>query len=261
MLVPDEVAAEQFRALYKPVCDALGVSLGLLPSHGYQSDIVVTTPERFEAERALSPIRRGRLAITVGVDDVALGPYRRVLAVPRIPQTARALQNRILLLTTELDDAAANRLVAQMLLLEDEDPTADITFYINSSGGSVAAAMAILDTMRHIKPDVATWVLGLAAGAAQLLLSAGAPGKRYALPHARVILTSPQGRANPNSVQHQVLIKWTRDIAELIATDTGQSVEQVHADLNQGRTFSAAEAVEYGLVDRVEQAPPRLGNR
>jgi ATP-dependent Clp protease protease subunit len=274
LLVPDEAAVKQFRALYQPVCDAIGMSLGLLPGHGYQADIVVATPERFEAERSRSPIRRGRLAITVGIDDVALGPYRRVLAVPPISQAApdavavnsetvakRALQQRVLLLTAELDDATANRLVAQMLLLEDEDPTADITFYINSTGGSVTAAMAILDTMRYIKPDVATWVVGLAAGAAQLLVSAGAPGKRYALPHARVMLTSPKGRADPNPLQRQILVRWTRDIAELIAADTGQSVDQVRADLNQERAFSAAEAVEYGLVDHVEHVRPRLGGQ
>lgn len=162
---------------------------------------------------------------------------------------------RIVFLGSDIDDDAANRLTGQLLLLEAEDPHADITFYINSKGGSVSAAMAILDTMRLVKPDVATWVMGLAAGSAQLLATCGAPGKRHALTAARLMLRAPSGPSNPNDLQRVLLEKWTSEITGLIADAAGQTVEQVRQDAARERWFTATEAVEYGLVDRAVDRP------
>jgi ATP-dependent Clp protease, protease subunit len=204
-------------------------------------------------------------ASEVTADQLAALAVRRHavfgMAAVRVPVAAnspqvheRLLQHRIIFLGAEVDDEIANRLTAQLLLLEAEDPTADITFYINSTGGSVSAGMAILDTMKIVKPDVATWVMGLAAGTAQVLLSAGAPGKRHALPKARVTLMLPQGPPNPDPLQREMLTRWTREIVEMIAADTGQPVERVRADAERRRSFTATEALEYGLVDQVTEA-------
>jgi ATP-dependent Clp protease protease subunit len=142
-----------------------------------------------------------------------------------------------------------------MLLLAAEDPTRDIWLYINSPGGSVSAGMAIYDTMQFIQPDVATVAMGLAASMGQFLLSAGSPGKRYALPHARVMMHQPLGgiggTASDIKIQAQLLLHTKRQMAELIAAQTGQSVETITADSDRDRWFTADQAREYGLVDHV----------
>jgi len=171
----------------------------------------------------------------------------------------RLLQERIIVLGSEVNDEIANRITAQLLLLAAEDPEKDITVYINSPGGSVTAGMAIYDTMQLIEPDVATWAMGLAASMGQFLLSSGAPGKRYALPHARVMMHQPSagvgGTASDIAIQAEVYNKWKREMARLTAEQTGQSVERITEDADRDRWFTAAEALEYGFVDHV--ASPR----
>jgi ATP-dependent Clp protease protease subunit len=160
-------------------------------------------------------------------------------------------RERVIVLDGEIDDETVNRVTAQMLILAEKDPKADISLYINSTGGSVTAGFAIYDTIKLIEPDVSTWAIGLASGMAQLLLSAGAPEKRYALPHARILLKSISS-PGAKTVEHaDILAKWTEEITSVIAGETNQPVEQVRADSNQARRFSAREAHDYGLVDHV----------
>ncbi|MEU4768829.1 ATP-dependent Clp protease proteolytic subunit [Actinosynnema sp. NPDC023794] len=163
----------------------------------------------------------------------------------------RLLRERVVLLTSEVDDAEANRIVAQLLLMEQADPTADIHFYINSPGGLVTAGMAIFDTMRLIRPDVVTWAAGLAVGIAQVLLSDGAPGKRYALPHAKIMMRAPAGPPHPTPLQLDLLDRTSKEMTAIVAAQTGQSVEQVAADAARGRWFTAEEALAYGVVDGI----------
>ncbi len=171
----------------------------------------------------------------------------------------RLLQERILVLGSEVNDEVANRLTAQLLLLAAEDSEKDITLYINSPGGSVTAGMAIYDTMQLIEPDVSTWAMGLAASMGQFLLSSGTPGKRYSLPHARVMMHQPSagvgGTASDIAIQAEVYNKWKREMAKLTAEQTGQSVERITEDADRDRWFTAEEALEYGFVDHV--AAPR----
>jgi ATP-dependent Clp protease protease subunit len=167
----------------------------------------------------------------------------------------RLLQERIVVLGSEVNDDIANRITAQLLLLAAEDAEKDITLYINSPGGSVTAGMAIYDTMQLIEPDVATVAMGLAASMGQFLLSSGHPGKRSALPHARVMMHQPSagvgGTASDIAIQAQVYNKWKQEMAKLIAEQTGQTVERITEDSDRDRWFTAQEALEYGFVDRV----------
>ncbi|WP_269086715.1 ATP-dependent Clp protease proteolytic subunit [Actinosynnema sp. ALI-1.44] len=167
----------------------------------------------------------------------------------------RLLRERIVFLGSEVDDEIANRITAQLLLLEAEDPKRDIVFYINSPGGSVTAGMAIYDTMQLIEPDVQTWAMGLAASMGQFLLSSGTPGKRYALPHARIMMHQPSagvgGTASDIAIRAEVFGKWKREMAEITAEQTGQTIEKITADADRDRWFTAEEAREYGFVDQV----------
>jgi ATP-dependent Clp protease protease subunit len=167
----------------------------------------------------------------------------------------RLLKNRIVMLGTDVNDDVANFLSAQMLFLEGEDPEADIWLYINSPGGSVSAGMAIYDTMQFITPDVGTICLGMGASMGQFLLCAGAPGKRYALPHARIMMHQPsggvRGQAADIAIQAEQMAYTKRLMAERIAEHTGQSVEQVEADSERDRWFTADEAKDYGIIDKV----------
>ncbi len=167
----------------------------------------------------------------------------------------RLLENRIVFLGSEVDDKVANFLTAQMLYLESEDSEKDIWLYINSPGGSVTAGMAIYDTMQFVTPDVGTICMGLAASMGQFLLGAGAPGKRNALPHARVMMHQPsagvQGQATDIAIQAEQL-KYIKDLlAERIAEHTGQTKEQVEADSDRDRWFTAEQAKDYGIIDHV----------
>ena len=177
----------------------------------------------------------------------------------------RLLRERIIILGSEVKDSNANEITAQLLLLAAEDPEKDITLYINSPGGSVTAGMAIYDTMMLIEPDVATTAMGLAASMGQFLLTAGAPGKRAALPHARILMHQPSagvgGTAADIAIQADMLERSKREMAELIAQHTGQDVERIVADSDRDRWFTAAEALEYGFIDKViSRAAPSGGS-
>ena len=167
----------------------------------------------------------------------------------------RLLQERIIVLGSEVNDEVANRITAQLLLLAAEDATSDITLYINSPGGSVTAGMAIYDTMELIEPDVATWAMGLAASMGQFLLSSGAPGKRYALAHARIMMHQPSagvgGTASDIAIQAEVYNRWKQEMAKITAEQTGQTVEKITEDADRDRWFTAEEARVYGFVDHV----------
>lgn len=167
----------------------------------------------------------------------------------------KLLKERILWLGDQVDDDIANRLCAQMLLLAAEDPERDIALYINSPGGSVTAGMAIYDTMQFVPCDVATYGMGLAASMGQFLLSAGARGKRYALPHARIMMHQPSagigGTASDITIQAEQFALTKKEMARLIAEHTGQPLERIEADSDRDRWFTAAEAKDYGFVDHV----------
>ena len=167
----------------------------------------------------------------------------------------RLLRERIIWLGSEVRDENANAICAQMMLLAAEDPDKDIWLYINSPGGSITAGMAIYDTMQYIQPDVATIAMGMAASMGQFLLSSGAKGKRYALPHARVMMHQPSGgiggTATDVRINAQLILHMKRVLAELTAEQTGKSVEQITRDSDRDRWFSADEAKEYGLIDEV----------
>jgi ATP-dependent Clp protease, protease subunit len=167
----------------------------------------------------------------------------------------RLLQERIVVLGSEVNDDVANRITAQLLLLAAEDGEKEIRFYINSPGGSVTAGFAIYDTMQLITPDVATYAMGLAASMGQFLLSSGAPGKRYSLPHARILMHQPSagvtGTASDIAIQAEVFGKWKQELAKITSEQTGQTVEQIIADGDRDRWFTAQEAQEYGFVDHV----------
>lgn len=167
----------------------------------------------------------------------------------------RLLRERIVFLGSQVEDSVANLLCAQILLLAAEDPDSDIYLYINSPGGSVTAGMAIYDTMQYVNNDVATVAMGLAASMGQFLLSAGAPGKRYALPHARIMMHQPSGgiggTASDIKIQAEQMLHIKRQMAQLIAEQTGQSLEQVERDSDRDRWFTADEALEYGFIDQV----------
>ena len=167
----------------------------------------------------------------------------------------RLLKERIIFLASEVEDSMANAICAQMLLLAAEDPDKDIYLYINSPGGSVSAGMAIYDTMQFIKNDVATVSMGLAASMGQFLLCAGTKGKRYTLPHARIMMHQPSGgiggTASDIRIQAEQMIYTKQKMAELIAHHTGQTVEQITTDSDRDRWFTAEEAKQYGFIDHV----------
>ena len=168
---------------------------------------------------------------------------------------SRLLKERIVFLGTPIDDAVGNLIMAQLLHLESEDPDKDINLYINSPGGDVSALLAIYDTMQYIKPDVSTIVMGQAASAAAVLLLAGAPGKRFALPHSRVLLHQPhggaQGQAVDIEIQAKEITRYRKLLEELIAEHTGQPLEKVSKDTDRDYILTADEAVAYGVVDEV----------
>lgn len=168
---------------------------------------------------------------------------------------ARLLKERIIWLGSDVRDDNANAICAQMLLLAAEDPDRDIFLYINSPGGSVTAGFAIYDTMKYVKPDVATVATGLAASMGQFLLSAGAPGKRYATPHARILMHQPSGgvggTATDIRINAQLILHMKKQMAELNALHTGQDVETINRDSDRDNWFTAQEALEYGFIDHV----------
>jgi len=176
-------------------------------------------------------------------------------ANPAMAVFDRLLKNRVVMLGSDVNDDIANQICAQLLYLEGEDPDADIWLYVNSPGGSVTAGMAIYDTMQFVGCDVATVCLGLAASMGQFLLTAGAEGKRYVLPNARVMMHQPlaglRGQASDIQIQAEQLRYTKQRMAELIAFHSGQELEQIQADSERDRWFTAEEAKDYGLCDNV----------
>jgi ATP-dependent Clp protease protease subunit len=167
----------------------------------------------------------------------------------------RLLKERIVILGSEVNDQVANLISAQLLYLEGQDPEKDIWLHINSPGGSVTAGLAIYDTMNFIGPDVGTICMGLAASMGQFLLCAGAPGKRYSLPSGRIMMHQPsggfQGQAADIKIQAEQMGYIKQMLAERIAEHTGQSVEQIHKDSDRDRWFTAEDAKDYGIIDKV----------
>jgi ATP-dependent Clp protease protease subunit len=168
---------------------------------------------------------------------------------------SRLLKERIVFLGTPLDDTVANLVMAQLLHLESEDPERDINLYINSPGGSVTSLLAVYDTMQYIKPDVVTICMGQAASAAAVLLAAGTKGKRFGLPHSRILIHQPSGGAEGQSVdiviQAREILRMRRMLDEILATHTGQSVEKVSRDTDRDFIMTAEEAKAYGLIDDI----------
>ena len=171
---------------------------------------------------------------------------------------SRLLNERIIFLGTPVDDQIANLIVAQLLHLESEDPDKDISIYINSPGGSIYSGLAIYDTMQFIKPDVSTICVGIAMSMGSLLLTGGAPGKRFSLPNSRILIHQPssgfEGQATDIQIHAQEIIKTRRRADEIYAKHTGKPIEEVHADMERDRFFAPDQAVEYGLIDKVISA-------
>lgn len=169
----------------------------------------------------------------------------------------KLFEDRIVFLGVQVDDASADDIMAQLLVLESQDPDRDITMYINSPGGSFTALTAIYDTMQYIRPQIQTVCLGQAASAAAVLLAAGAPGKRLALPNARVLIHQPssggggQGQASDIEIQAREIMRMREWLEETLAHHTGRSVEQVNKDIDRDKILTAAEAKDYGLIDQV----------
>jgi ATP-dependent Clp protease protease subunit len=168
---------------------------------------------------------------------------------------SRLLKDNIIFLGTPIDDQIANLIVAQLLFLEAEDPEKDINLYINSPGGSVTAGLAIYDTMQFIRPDVTTICVGMCASMGALLLTAGAKGKRFALPNSRILIHQPsggmQGQATDVRIHAEELIRIRELTSEILAKHTGQSMKQIELDVERDRYLSAVQAKEYGLIDEV----------
>lgn len=173
---------------------------------------------------------------------------------------SRLLKDRIIFLTGSVDDNVANVVIAQLLFLESENPDKDIHLYINSPGGSVTAGMAIYDTMQYIKPDVSTICVGSAASMGAVLLTAGAKGKRYALPHARVMIHQPlggvQGQASEIEIHAREILRMREELNGILASRSGQDIEVVARDTDRDNFMSAQDAVEYGLIDEVLTREP-----
>jgi ATP-dependent Clp protease protease subunit len=168
---------------------------------------------------------------------------------------SRLLKERIIFLGGAVNDDVANVIIAQLLFLEAEEPDKDITFYINSPGGVVTAGLAIYDTMQYIKSDIATLCMGQAASMGAFLLAAGAPGKRYALPNSRILIHQPmggyQGQASDIDIHAREILRMREDLNRLLAQHTGQSLKKIRTDTERDYFMSAAEAKEYGLIDKV----------
>ena len=168
---------------------------------------------------------------------------------------SRLLNDRIVMLSEEVNDTTASLIVAQLLFLEAQDPDKDIQFYINSPGGSITSGMAIYDTMQYIKPDVSTICIGMAASMGAFLLSSGAKGKRFALPNAEIMIHQPsggsQGQATDIEIQAKRILKMKEQLNKMLAANTGKPYEVIAADTERDNFMSAEEAVQYGLIDKI----------
>src|SRR6185437_11599894 len=208
--------------------------------------------------RCLIALREGTVTMP-GEDKLPARILARATEAPLLPMGdalfQRLLRHRIIFLGQQVDDELANRICAELVLLAAEDPKRDISIYINSPGGSVSAVLAIYDMMQYVPNDIATYAMGMAASMGQFLLCAGAVGKRYAMPHAQVMLHQPHGgiggTASDIRIQAEQILYVKRILAERTAMHTGQSVDQVEQDSDRDRWFTADQAKEYGFVDHV----------
>ena len=173
---------------------------------------------------------------------------------------SRLLKDRIIFLGSGVDDNVANLVVAQLLFLESEDPDKDISLYINSPGGLVSAGLAIYDTMQYVKADVSTICIGQAASMGALLLAGGAPGKRFTLPNARILIHQPlggaQGQATEIDIQAREILRIREELAKIMSRHTGQPIEKVHRDTERDFFMNGVQAVEYGIIDKVIEKRP-----
>jgi ATP-dependent Clp protease protease subunit len=182
---------------------------------------------------------------------------RTSYGMKRLDPYTKLFEDRIIFLGVQVDDASADDIIAQLIVLESQDPDRDITLYINSPGGSFTALTAIYDTMQYIRPDIATFCLGQAASAAAVLLGAGAPGKRFALPNARVLIHQPAmsggeyGQASDIEIQANEVLRMRQWLEDTLALHTGRTTEQVQKDIERDKILTAAQAKEYGLIDEV----------
>ncbi|MBP8838262.1 MAG: ATP-dependent Clp protease proteolytic subunit [Dermatophilaceae bacterium] len=182
---------------------------------------------------------------------------RTSYGMKRLDPYTKMFEDRIIFLGVQVDDASADDIIAQLIVLESQDPDRDILMYINSPGGSFTAMTAIYDTMQYIRPDIQTFVVGQAASAAAVLLGAGAPGKRYALPNARILIHQPAlaggdyGQASDIEIQANEVLRMRTWLEETLALHTGRSAEQTARDIERDKILSSAEAKEYGLIDEV----------
>ncbi len=176
---------------------------------------------------------------------------------------SRLLRDRVIMIGSSIDDQVANLVIAQMLYLESEDPKADIHLYINSPGGAVTAGLAIFDTMRFIRPDVSTICMGQAASMGSLLLAAGAKGKRFALPHARIMIHQPlggtQGQASDIDIHAKEILRLAEELSKIMAKHTGQSLKKIKADSDRDFFLGAEESKKYGIIDEVLMHRPETG--
>ncbi len=190
------------------------------------------------------------------------------MVVERTPRGERAydiysrlLKNRIIIIGSEISDAVANSVVAQMLYLEQDDPDAEISIYLNSPGGVVSSGLAIYDTMQFVRPVVSTWCMGMSASIAALLLAGGAPGKRYALPHSTMLIHQPMGgaygQATDVSIRADEIVRVRKELNEILAEHTGQSMEKIEMDTERDFYMTAEAAKAYGLIDEVVSARNR----
>ena len=201
----------------------------------------------------------GRLAVPSPSSRYILPQFeeRTAYGTKRQDPYTKLFEDRIIFLGVQVDDASADDIIAQLIVLESQDPDRDILMYINSPGGSFTALTAIYDTMQYIKPDVQTFVIGQAASAAAVILAAGAPGKRYALPNARVLIHQPAlmggdyGQASDIEIQANEVLRMRTWLEETWAKHSGKSVEEIQKDIERDKILTAAEAKEYGLVDEV----------
>ena len=182
---------------------------------------------------------------------------RTSYGMKRLDPYTKMFEDRIIFLGVQVDDASADDIIAQLIVLESQDPDRDITMYINSPGGSFTAMTAIYDTMQYIRPDIQTFVVGQAASAAAVLLGAGAPGKRFALPNARILIHQPAlaggdyDQASDIEIQANEVLRMRTWLEDTLAKHTGRSSEQTAADIERDKILSAAEAKDYGLIDEV----------
>ena len=212
---------------------------------GLAKPVTAVTPSRVQPDTLSGMSAVAPLSVTAQItgSDRAGEVYQRLL------------RERIVFLGTEVDDVNANLICAQLLLLAAEDSTRDISLYINSPGGSVTAGLAIYDTMQYVPCDVSTVCMGLAASMGQFLLCSGALGKRFSLPHSRILMHQPsgqaQGQATDIAIQAEQIVYLKKMMAERIAFHTGQTLERIEADSDRDRWFTAAEAKDYGFIDQV----------